>query len=438
MTIEDNASLPIDVTTKPLLFGAGLSITGNANDPNLALPFSLRSRVTFRNTAVDLDGDEVANGTLVFKGYYDGTSPEYIKGDPLLLLNVMSDSDKQRLLDLCPSSTTDCAAYQASVTALYWKSHNPRDLDLCRDASGKLNAADQNPAVDLGSQVADISVACPSGYYRDGVPDHALLIAVQDSPTLDLYDANGNPGADGVADTPDGIPEPFEGLGKGKALTAGNAAGTGYVTVAYNNDSSLGALPVSLQVIKVECAKNSLGEESPYRGNLLVIKSDNLFDEKLTVRHTGDFGGRPDNFTFDWWIAAVDDTGVSPKLIPPSYPWHNWAALEKGATTMGPEITIEGANPTTLRDNWVLVRYKNKTCPVCGNQFTWSALSGDPSAKPSEVKGQLAEGWIKRVTNALEPLRYAGGRLRQRADQLDGRHDPAGRATLRGAGRHEQ
>ena len=105
--------------------------------------------------------------------------------------------------------------------------------------------------------------------YRDGVPDHAFLIGVQD-----------------VND--DGIPEPYEGVGKGKALTAGNAAGTGYITVAYNNDASLGGLPVSLQVIQVGCTKNHLGEDSTYRGNLLVINSDNLFDEKLTLRHTGD------------------------------------------------------------------------------------------------------------------------------------------------------
>ena len=60
---------------------------------------------------------------------------------------------------------------------------------------------------------------------------------------------------------------------------------------------------------RCECAKNEQNEESPYRGNVLVIKSDNLFDEKLTLRHTGDFGGRPDNYEFEWWIAAVDETG---------------------------------------------------------------------------------------------------------------------------------
>ena len=130
-------------------------------------------------------------------------------------------------------------------------------------------------------------------------------------------------------------PRPYEGLGKGKALTAGNAAGTGYVTVAYNNDPSLGGLPVSLQVIKVGCEKNQLGEDSTYRGNLLVIKSDNLFDEKLTLRHTGDFGGRPDNFEFDWYIAPVDDTAVSPAELPPGYPWRQWTKLEPGRRSWG-------------------------------------------------------------------------------------------------------
>ena len=71
---------------------------------------------------------------------------------------------------------------------------------------------------------------------------------------------------------------------------------------------------------------------------------------------------------------------------------------------LGPQITIEGANPTTLRDNWVLVRYKNKRCPVCGNMYRFSRSPAIPSAKPSEVRAQLAEGWIKRVVGALNPF----------------------------------
>jgi len=289
------------------------------------------------------------NQELIFRGYYDGASAAYIKGDPLLLLNVMSESDTERLKAICPVGKAFCPTFRAAVEALYHKSRNPRQLDL-----------DQN-----------------------GSPDQAFLIGVQDT--------NG-----------DGVPEPFEGVGKGKALSAGNAAGVGYVTMAYNNDPSAGDLPVSLQVIKVGCTQNHLGEDSTYRGNVLVIQSDNIFDEKLTLRHTGDFGGRPDEFEFEWWLAPVDDTGVSPTLLPASYPWLKWTRLEPGMSEMGPEITIEGANPTTLSDNWLIVRYKGY--PVCGNAYRWSAFAGDPSAKPSEVRAQLAEGWIKRVTNGLNPF----------------------------------
>jgi hypothetical protein len=401
LRINTTPGLPSVIKTTRLLYGGGLSILGNADDPNLNLPFSLRSRVVFQDSPEDLDGDGETNGTLIFRGYYDGTSAEYIKGDPLLLLNVMSLADKQRLLSLCPASSTadddkdgikDCAEYADAIEALYWKTQNPRELDLCRNSSGELpdTTAEPTPEDNRGTRIESISLGCPTQptagtYYRDGQPDKAFLIGLQDA-------------------NDDGMPEPLEGVGKGKALTAGNAAGTGYITLAYNNDSSLGGLPVSLQVVKVQCGKNDKNEESPYRGNLLVIKSDNLFDEKLTLRHTGDFGGRPDNYEFQWWIAAVDDTGVSPQETPPNYPWQEWTRFEPGMDQLVSEITIEGANVTTLRDNWVLVRYKNNRCPVCGNQYRYSAFAGDPSAKPSQVLGQLAEGWIKRVVNALNPF----------------------------------
>jgi hypothetical protein len=389
--IEDNPSLPEEIQSERLLFGGGQAIVGNKENLDLALPFSLRSRITFDETPQDLDGDGKTNGTLVFRGYYDGTSPEYIKGDPLLLLNVMSESDKARLRALCPDGgeaypfdDSDCGKYKKAIEDLFHKTRNPRQLDLCRTSDGKLGPdgskdaryADDAPA-DASSGKEDLP--CPKGGNRDGLPDWDLLIGVQDVNN-------------------DGQPEPYEGLGKGKALTAGNAAGTGYITLAYNNDPSLGGLPVSLQVIHVGCTLNHLGEDSTYRGNLLTIQSDNLFDEKLTLRHTGDFGGQPDNFEFEWYVAAVDDTGVSPATLPPTYPWTQWTA----AGANGPEITIEGANPTTLRDNWFIMRYRGY--PVCGNQVRYSAFAGDPSAKPSEVRAQLAEGWVKRVTNALNPF----------------------------------
>ena len=400
LEINGSPGLPTNIKTERLLYGGGVAIVGTA-DYEEQLPFSLRSRILFDDT----------KGELIFRGYYDGTSAQYIKGDPLLLLNVMSKSDKTRLLALClqdpenenstiyrgDAEAEECEPYVTAVKELYHLTLNPRKLDLCRDEDGKLYPGDPEPAANQAAMTEDMEECPPEGgitYYRDGVADEAFLIGAQDTLTVDTND-------DGEPDATDGIPEPFQGLGKGKALTAGNAADTGYVTVAYNNDPSLGGLPVSLQVIKIGCEKNQQGEDSTYRGNLLVIESDNLFDEKLTLRHTGDFGGRPDNFDFEWYIAAVDETGVSPSVLPQSYPWNRWTKKEPGAQELGSEITIEGANPTTLSDNWLIMRYKGYR--ACGNEYYWSAFAGDPSAKPSEVRAQLAEGWIKRVTNALNP-----------------------------------
>ena len=176
VVIEDQPGLPTDITTQRLLMGGGTALTGNADDPNLALPFALRSRIVFRDTAVDLDGDDVANGRLAFKGYYDGTSPEYIKGDPLLLLNVMSASDRQRLLDICPSATPECTAYKETIDKLYWKTQNPRDLDLCRNAAGYLPDSTTSPAADVGdggrSAVGQLPVGLLSRRPTGSCPAH--------------------------------------------------------------------------------------------------------------------------------------------------------------------------------------------------------------------------------------------------------------------------
>jgi len=294
LKINDNFSLPTPIKTQRLLFGGGLSIMGTV-DNEISLPFALRSRITYNDNT----------GQLVLKGYYDGTSPEYIKGDPLLLLNVLSLSDKTRLDSLCTDGSAACTTYLNAMGELYHLSRNPRQVDLCRNSDGSVFTGDPQPATNQGTRIDAISSNCAIGMSRDGVPDRAFLISVQDA------DNNG-------------LPEPYEGLGKGKALSAGNAAGTGFITLAYNNDDSLGGLPVSLQVIQVGCTLDAQGEDSTYRGNLLTIKSDNLFDEKLTLRHTGDFGGLPDDFTFEWYIAEVDDTGVSPSVLPSAYPWKSW------------------------------------------------------------------------------------------------------------------
>ncbi len=252
--------------------------------------------------------------------------------------------------------------------------------------TGRLSPDDLEPATNQATLTPEMEVCDSAGgvtYYRDGQPDQAFLIGVQDA-------------------NDDGVPEPYEGLGKGKALTAGNAAGTGYVTVVYNNDPSLGGLPVSLQVIKVGCEKNQLGEDSTYRGNLLVIKSDNLFDEKLTLRHTGDFGGRPDDFEYEWYIAEVDETAVSPTR----------AAAELPVAASGRRSSRARAAWRPRSPSRAPTRPPSPTTgSSCATRAIRRAATNTAGARsrathrpsPAEVRAQFAPGWIKRVTSALNP-----------------------------------
>ena len=177
-------------------------------------------------------------------------------------------------------------------------------------------------------------------------------------------------------------------LGPDLALTAGDTSGTGYVTVTFNADARVTPLPITLAVFRVECA--------PYQGQIQVIPSDNVFDEQLVLRHSGDFGGDPSRFTFEWEYSP-DDGGQ------PSQDWSaaHWIPLHTNAADKlgAVEICIEGASLLTLSDNWFRVRYTGYS--VCSNTSTPTAWAGRPGGDGA----QLAEGWIKRVVAGLNPFK---------------------------------
>jgi hypothetical protein len=166
-----------------------------------------------------------------------------------------------------------------------------------------------------------------------------------------------------------------------KALTAGNAQGTGYVTLAFGNGTNSPANePVSLEVVRVVC---------PFAaGAIEVIESSNPFDEKLTLRHSGDFGGHPDQYVFEW--RTLPPNGGVPQQPPdawtvfPSTPPNGQGAVD---------ITLQGAGLQTLSDNYFVCRYRstNPNSP-CGSD--WSPWTGP----------MLAEGWIKRVLGGINPF----------------------------------
>ncbi len=307
------------------------------------LPFHLQVRVKY----------DPLNHRLGFNGYYDASG----MGDPLLLLNVMSGSERDEIKAL----STD-AAYTTAVNDLFYLTRNPQKI--------KLNGSNVPTRIEAGQQ--------PLNGFQD------------------LYTWVSGTGFTGTRQNPapDGVIEALQALGSGYALTAGAARGTGYVTLAFNNDPSLGSLPVSLKVIRVDCG--------PYLGEIKVIQSDNVFDEKLTLRHSGDFGGNPENFSFEWYYHP-DTGGFSPTPLPSpeTSQLNGWLPFAQNGAGVN-YITIRGASLQTLSDNWFYVRYRrNDGVSVCNNDDVPTPWAGAPGSTAANPSAQLAEGWIKRVVRSL-------------------------------------
>ncbi|HEY5912361.1 MAG TPA: hypothetical protein VJA21_17305 [Verrucomicrobiae bacterium] len=168
------------------------------------------------------------------------------------------------------------------------------------------------------------------------------------------------------------------------ALTAGLATGVGYVTLALNNNytNPIPTGPVSLQIIKVSCPL--------YKGELKVLFSENPFDEKITLRHSGDFAGKADNYIFEWRTLPPGTDGLPQTGVAPE----NWLFYNPTPAngTGALDITIEGPGLFTLSDNYFLCRYRPAASGPCGTG--WSAWT----------EPQLAEGWIKRVLAGINPF----------------------------------
>jgi hypothetical protein len=356
------SELPPSIATLKNLMGEDV-LMGKA-DGTSKLPFHLQARVSY----------DAINTMLRFKGYLD----ESVAGEPLVLLNVMTSAERDLLLGLndevCDTDgDSDCdrddpllSDYGEAVKQLYWLSRNPRSLDL-----------------DL-----------------DTIPDDAVLIGLQD----ELIAAEGTAGSDG-------IPELLRLVGVPGALTAGAAGGTGYLTLAFNNDAALSPLPVSLNVIRVTCPS--------YQGEVKVIESDNAFDELLTLRHSGDFGGEPERFWFEWYRALdpnCGDDAANENCTPDDDPvyWGLGPFMEGEGLA---DITIDPTNPVVgldpevmLADNYFFVKYRSAdsdntdpyTYEACAP--SWSEWAGAPGSTTDDPYAMLAEGWVKRVVRKFNPF----------------------------------
>lgn len=307
----------------------------------LDLPYYIQSRLFYDPTTK----------ALVFKGILDETGV----GDPLLLLNVITQSEKDIALGILPGLS-------AEIVNLYEKTRNPNGLSF----EGYTNLLNPyNPAF----------THTPTQWLDDV---WGLSLGL-------LQDASGNP-----------VPRTLKGVAM--ALTAGVASGTGFVTLVENDDESLGSAPVALHVLKVG--------EPVYGGVIKIIKPVNVFDEKLTLRHNADFAGEPERFTLEWYFKE-DTTGFAPPL-PVGNDKTGWTYYGRGPGLS--EITLE--SEMTLTDKWFVVRYyyrdvfpappsvQNAIAAPEDDPDNWSPWAGAPGGQSA----QLAEGWLKRVANDLNPL----------------------------------
>lgn len=385
--IPDSVATDLDPTTGKLIPFAN-------SDGTIQLPSTIVDRISY----------DPLNRKLIFEGILDESGA----GDPFLLLNVLTQSERVRLkqldggdgteesdyADACPTLATNCTWDQA-IESLYRLSRNPNrlDLDLEADRCHLESQVDPTTGLTVPQLVCDTE--------HDGAVDNALLLGMQDE--------NG-----------DGTPEPQQVVGFTPALTAGFAQGTGFVTLAFNNDITLSPLPVSLNVIRVECLQIPPDIESTYQGQINVLPPANVFAESLTLRHSGDFAGNVDGIEFEWFIHP-DEGGLPPSPLPDpdNGQLNGWLQFTSVPNPIGAvDITIEGANIQTLSDNWFVARYRyvdppmdagpdlidgtSDDAPLCGG--TWSVYAGQPGGTALDPRAQLAEGWIKRVVRGLNPF----------------------------------
>jgi len=119
-----------------------------------------------------------------------------------------------------------------------------------------------------------------------------------DLPFYDFSDLT-TPVADGIGEV-----VPVSSLGIGSALVATphfleeNPAERTYITLAENNDTNVNSA-VALHIIELA--------QERYRGSINVITPQNAFDDKIELKHTGDFGGNTAEIYYEWWVRDVCD-----------------------------------------------------------------------------------------------------------------------------------
>jgi hypothetical protein len=381
------------------------------------LPASLQKRLRYDPLAQSVDPvtGVTISGRLEFSGLVNDkniAADDLTAAPPAVYVlepNIMTRADRDALLNLVEDGPV---RWIEAVSDLYEKSRNPTGL---KNQTGGLLTGQYLVGLQPEVQRDPVSgepfmvpieegsdVLVPLAY------DYLVEAARQFGPGLALIPNGAFLDPYATIPVPGGSPMPVPDVS--------------WVTVAENNDPSMGGSPVTLHVIKVD-------RRERYRGAIKTVFSDNVFDENVVLRHTAEFGANPEDLVYEWWYRPDDGAlNVMPPFVKDPNSAGDWKLFPdlSGQRGLGrTEVLLKG-NPNApealLADTWWFGRYRHKNDVArdtdwerpqpngeTGVNFDWFGAGNNDPFNDFDLDGfpdyraQLAMGWLKRVLDAVNP-----------------------------------
>lgn len=357
------------------------------------LPASLQRRLRYDSLTGKLEFNGLLNDKAIGDDTLTASPPQVYVLEP----NIMTASERDAILGLVATGSSARTAWVTAVTSLYNTSRNPESVPGTPGdyLTGLMRLPLYTPQGAIAKDsLGNIQYATPS----TPTPMRAFGPGLALVPNANFLDP--------LAEISTGVKYPDE----------------SWVTVVENNDPSTGGSPITPHIIKVD-------RRERYRGSIKTILSDNVFDENVVLRSTGDFGANADDLIFEWWYRP-DDGSLNvppPDLIPAGQP-NPWKVFPDPSGNSGRgryQMTLKG-NPNApealLADSWWFVRYRHARDNASGTNwkgtqpdgrkgvnFTWAGAGNSQPFVDADLDGypdfraQLAQGWIKRVLDAVNP-----------------------------------
>jgi hypothetical protein len=239
-----------------------------------------------------------------------------IAGEDYLNLNALSPDDTAALKGLVTSNDADKAKWDAAITAL------STDVETFKEDPARPGTyiPDTTKTVNVGAQtLAEIASS------ETAVDSYALTS-----------------------------------LGQGK----------GYVTLLFGDGEAFTPQgePVSMSIIKIT--------DTLYQGDLKVISASNPLDEQTTLRHSGDFAARPENYEFEWcYTPSVSGS------YPPLYTYTTTRMLGTSTTDSWKRLANPTVDPSTTAPlNYDAAITTTLSSSFSVNNASYSAASNRPGS----------------------------------------------------------